>query len=181
MPKQDAGIRLSNQVLAEQLTRTFPPPPLTISELCERAWATAEAKGFHTLNNSDYAFAARAMHIAAHLSEAIEHDRHHDINGTLGDLFLVSGDADHLARKPEVRGVEGDSFRGRMMLAVTEIAEAVAGYERGDRDNVAEELADLMIRVADTARVEGLDLEKAIREKLAKNETRPAMHGGKKC
>jgi len=150
---------------------------LSINELCDRAWANAEAKGFHTLNDSDYCFAARAMHIAGHLAEAVEHDRHNDINGTLGSLFLVSGDADSLARKPSVRGVAGDSFCGRMMLAVTEIAEGVAGYQQGDKANVAEELADIMIRIADTARQEGLDLQQALLNKLAKNEQRPEMHG----
>jgi len=153
---------------------------IDIRDLCERAWATAEAKGFHEPSDADYGFAARAMDIVGHLAEAVEHDRADDDNGMLGSLYLVSGDADSLARYPSRNYVKGDSFRGRMMLAVTEIVEAVAGYARGDITNVAEELADLMIRVADTAKQEGIDLEKAIRTKMVQNENRPPMHGGKK-
>lgn len=43
------------------------------------------------------------------------------------------------------------------------------------------ELADILIRVADLAGALGIDLNKALLEKMAYNETRPYRHGGKKA
>jgi len=177
MPEQDAAIGLSNAVLAEQLASTF--PPLTISELCERAWVGPEAKGFHELSPMAYDFASSVMSIVQCAGVAIEDDREHrNPNGMLQHGRMIASGIVHGDRYEDEPAVI--SFRGRMMLAVTEIVEAVAGYQRGDKANVAEELADLMIRVADTARVEGIDLEKAIRANFAKNESRPPMYGGKR-
>lgn len=43
------------------------------------------------------------------------------------------------------------------------------------------EMADVVIRVMDLCAHLGIDLERAIREKHAYNETRPRRHGGKRC
>lgn len=43
------------------------------------------------------------------------------------------------------------------------------------------EMADIVIRVMDLCAHLGIDLERAIREKHAYNETRPRRHGGKRC
>lgn len=43
------------------------------------------------------------------------------------------------------------------------------------------ELADVVIRVMDLCAHLGIDLERAIREKHAYNETRTRRHGGKRC
>lgn len=42
-----------------------------------------------------------------------------------------------------------------------------------------EELADVIIRALDTAAALGVDIDRAVRVKLAYNETRPHRHGGK--
>lgn len=44
-------------------------------------------------------------------------------------------------------------------------------------EGVPSELADILIRVADLAWVEGVDLEGAVEEKVAYNATRPFRHG----
>ena len=49
--------------------------------------------------------------------------------------------------------------------------------ETGKPLGFASELADVIIRVGDTAHVLGVDLEKAVREKMAYNKTRPHRHG----
>ena len=45
--------------------------------------------------------------------------------------------------------------------------------------NMEEEMADIIIRVLDTAGFFGLDIGEAIRKKLEYNRTRPRRHGGK--
>lgn len=50
----------------------------------------------------------------------------------------------------------------------------------GKPEGVPSELADIVIRCLDTAEECGIDLESAILEKLAYNESRTHMHGGKK-
>lgn len=54
-------------------------------------------------------------------------------------------------------------------------------YHRADGkpEGVGPELADILIRVFDTARELGIDLEATLVEKMAYNAGRPAMHGRK--
>lgn len=85
-----------------------------------------------------------------------------------------------------------------LMLMVTELGEAMEAYRESDGlprslrgiyydrsydppkpDGFAVELADTVIRIFDTAEVLGIDLERAIREKMDYNRTRPTRHGGK--
>lgn len=44
-------------------------------------------------------------------------------------------------------------------------------------EGVPSELADILIRVGDYAHARGIDLQEAVREKMAYNETRPVKHG----
>lgn len=50
--------------------------------------------------------------------------------------------------------------------------------ENGKPEGVASELADTVIRICDLAGMLGLDLGRAIVEKMEYNETRPHRHGG---
>lgn len=84
-------------------------------------------------------------------------------------------------------------FATRMMLLVTEIAEAFEDFRcnipitqttyaiDGKPEGVPSELADVVIRIADTCGKYGIDLEDIILKKLDYNATRPQMHGGKIC
>lgn len=82
-----------------------------------------------------------------------------------------------------------------LMLAVSELAEALEEYRAGRAlDEVYEvedkfgqmkpegvpiELADTIIRIADMAGRWGIDLDAAIEQKMMFNENRPYKHGGK--
>ncbi len=66
-----------------------------------------------------------------------------------------------------------------MMLVTTEVAEAAEAVRKGDKENFAEELADICIRVFDCAEALGINLEQEIVNKMEKNELRPVRHGGK--
>lgn len=75
----------------------------------------------------------------------------------------------------------------RLMLVVCEVAEAVEALRHGNPpsehcpeiSSVAEELADVVIRVLDLAEELGIDLESAMATKMAFNAGRERLHGKK--
>lgn len=71
-----------------------------------------------------------------------------------------------------------------LMLITTEVAEAAEEWrkpvEQFDKDALAEELADIVIRVGDAASHWEIDLEAAVAKKMARNRERPVRHGGKR-
>lgn len=66
-----------------------------------------------------------------------------------------------------------------LMLITTEVAEAAEAARKGDLKNFSEELADVCIRVFDSAYVLGINLEAEILAKVEKNAAREYKHGGK--
>ena len=66
---------------------------------------------------------------------------------------------------------------GKMMLVVSELGEAAEAVRHHDEANFAEELADTVIRIYDICGRMGIDLGKAISDKMAVNEGRPYRHG----
>ena len=62
-------------------------------------------------------------------------------------------------------------------LIHSELSEALEGLRNFDWNNVAEEMADVVIRVCDFCEGRNIDLEKAITEKIEKNKKRPYRHG----
>lgn len=82
------------------------------------------------------------------------------------------------------------TFGDRIALIHSEASEALEafrdlGHTKPMLDGqkpvgVPSELADVVIRVADLAESYGVDLERAILDKLAFNKTRPYRHGNKR-
>lgn len=93
----------------------------------------------------------------------------------------------------DIRPGSVDVIPEKLMLIVTEVAEAMEAYRINDFDlyldktngekpeGMPAELADIIIRVADLAGHLGIDLDEAVRVKMQHNETRPYRHGGKRA
>lgn len=68
-------------------------------------------------------------------------------------------------------------FGTMIALIHSELSEALEADRHGDKVRVAEELADVAIRLGDLCGGLGIDLESAILAKIEKNAARPKMHG----
>lgn len=102
-----------------------------------------------------------------------------------------SGFHDHSPSRVELDALQGSDWIGlKLALIHSEVTEALEvirdGHppaerrfeeDRGKPIGFDSELADIVIRVADLAGACGIDLEKAIKEKLAYNRGRKHMHG----
>ncbi|MGG3800627.1 MazG nucleotide pyrophosphohydrolase domain-containing protein [Metabacillus fastidiosus] len=66
-----------------------------------------------------------------------------------------------------------------LALIHSEVSEALEADRKGDKENFAEELADVCIRIFDLCGSKGIDLEKAIVEKMERNKGRSYRHGNK--
>lgn len=68
-----------------------------------------------------------------------------------------------------------------LCLIHSEVSEALEAYRKNDNDNLAEELADIVIRVFDMAEGLGINIQDAVIKKHLINIDRPFRHGGKAC
>ncbi len=69
---------------------------------------------------------------------------------------------------------------GVLALIHSEVSEALEAFRKGDQENFAEELADVLIRVLDCASGLGLDLDTEVAQKVEANRQRAFKHGGKR-
>lgn len=68
-----------------------------------------------------------------------------------------------------------------LCLVHSEVSEGLEAHRNGDEQGFAEELADIVIRVMDMAEAQGIDLEREVENKMARNIHRPYRHGNKRC
>ena len=64
-------------------------------------------------------------------------------------------------------------------LMHSELSEALEAYRANDHTNLGEEMADVVIRVADFCEAYQISLADAVQKKMKQNESRPYRHGGK--
>lgn len=72
-----------------------------------------------------------------------------------------------------------DAMLGKLMLVVTELAEAAEAVRKGDLSNFGEEIADAVIRLLDISDASGINIAYEIGQKMLKNHDRPVKHGKK--
>ena len=65
----------------------------------------------------------------------------------------------------------------KLMLVVTEVAEAAEDVRHDNWEHFEEEIADTMIRLLDITGTLGIDIETAIAKKMTVNRGRPWRHG----
>jgi len=70
-----------------------------------------------------------------------------------------------------------DSVAVKLMLVVTELAEACEADRKGDDKNFHEEIADTFIRLFDLCGFLNIDIKKEINAKMIINKSRPKLHG----
>ncbi len=73
----------------------------------------------------------------------------------------------------------GNGMMEKLMLVVTEVAEAAEAVRVGDFENFQEEIADTIIRLLDICGACGIDIHSMIAIKMAINEKREKLHGKK--
>lgn len=70
-----------------------------------------------------------------------------------------------------------DSMLGKLMLVVTEVAEAAEAVRHNDRRNFEEEIADTFIRLFDICGTMNINTDKIVEDKMEINEEREIRHG----
>ncbi len=129
--------------------------PLTIVELCDLAYANADAKGFHPADPPEPTTLEEALQQLQELRSRLR----------LAYFFQRT----MLVVTELVEAVEA-----RRKGAPTEENTSLRGEKP---EGIPSEIADVFIRLGDMCKEFGIPIEDAIWEKMAFNQTRPYMHG----
>lgn len=96
-----------------------------------------------------------------------------------GDRALANQRAKGFETPYSITGSDATVAVAKLMLVVTELAEATEAIRDGNEENLAEEIADTIIRIVGFARGLGIDLDAEVVQKMTYNENRPHKHGRK--
>lgn len=165
---------------------------LTITEMAQGAFTNAKAKGFHD-KPREFSTAIALCH--SELSEAMEADRNFKdyLNQAAKECdVLWYAISNTLTGATEWRPYEGAfnmqsdellcGVRCELKSGKTVLIPAQLFFQEAkilQKNHIAEELADVLIRIGDMAVEFALNLEYAVQKKMEKNAGRPFMHGGK--
>ena len=123
---------------------------MTIKKLQDKAFSNALKHGFH---HKDQNIGELLMLIVSELSEALEADRknkHADLQKYNAGIATYNGESE---------------------------SQDKSTFEFYIKDTFEDELADVVIRVADLCGYLNIDLESHIKAKMRYNESRPHKHG----
>ena len=141
----------------------------TIREWQKAVYANATARGFHSGDDPAASIWKALGNLHGEISEAWEEARQPDFDPTL----VYCGDGRDCPWNAASQAVGGDEVA---------LGNALASAREGVKpDGFAIELADVAIRLMDTAEMFGIDLEAAIAIKHEYNGTRDFRHGGKRA
>lgn len=122
---------------------------MTIYNLVEKAYSNALEKGFH---DKEQSVAEMLMLIVSELGEALEAHRTGKVLNSL-EFSQING------------------------IVIEDIYSSKEGFEKYIKDTFEDELADVVIRIADMCGYLGIDLERHIKLKMVYNGTRERLHG----
>ena len=120
---------------------------MTIKELCERSFETAQTKGFW---DKDREIGTLLMLITSELGEALEADRNN---------------------------IRTNKKKLKQALQITDTHKFKRFFEENIKDTFEDELADVFIRLGDLCQGLNIDIEKHLELKMKYNQTRKHKHG----
>ena len=91
--------------------------------------------------------------------------------------MFFTPDASYMEDECPARLTNADAMLGKLMLVVTEVAEAAEACRKGDYANFCEEIADTFIRLFDIVDSSKIDLDYHVISKMVKNHAREIKHG----
>ena len=106
-------------------------------------------------------------------SEASDNAEAHGFHKAYNDLMLA---APVEQKKSQRRTI----LLAKLALIASEVGEAVREVQHGNEAAMAEELADVVIRILDMCGSEYIDLGSVMLAKMMRNRKRPYLHG-KEC
>lgn len=161
------------------------PACLTVDDLQRESYETAVAKGWH--DEDGKTLSGAVIHIAKQSVGVL--DVAATVEGIRAGKAPIYSHPEHVLERLDALPPERLRAVAWMVLVVTEVGESVEDILNehmttdvnlaGKPTGLGSELADIIIRVCDTAGALGIDLAAELRSKLDYNRTRSHRHGGK--
>ena len=161
------------------------PARLTVDDLQRESYETAVAKGWH--DEDGKTLSGAVIHIAKQSVGVL--DVAATVEGIRAGKAPIYSHPEHVLERLDALRPELLRAVAWMVLVVTEVGESVEDILNehmttdvnlaGKPTGLGSELADIIIRVCDTAGALGIDLAAELRSKLDYNRTRSHKHGGK--